>query len=360
MINKERSVEEFCRLVGIDSLSFHEEKMVAYLTKRLADMGIQPQTDSMGNIYAYVKGGKDEKPVLLCAHTDTVAPGLGKKAVIDGSGKITSDGTTVLGADDAAGIAAILELLEVLRENKLPHRDIELLFPAAEEVYIKGTNAFDFSKIRSKTGYVLDLDGDIGTAAVQAPSLISFEANITGRSAHAGFAPEAGINAIAAAAEAISHISQGRPDDISTLNIGTIQGGTATNIISESCIVKGELRSLSHQNALDLLRGVKTGFEQACKKHGADLVFTESTDLTAYKTELSSETVDIYKRACAAADIAPKFISTFGGSDNNNFAKNGIEGIVVSVGYHNAHTCGEYIYADDIAKVTKILLEIVR
>ena len=174
MVNKNRLTDTFCRLVAIDSVSFGEENMVRYLTARLAEMGISAETDDMHNIYAYIPGGLPGEPVLLSAHTDTVAPGIGKRAILHPDGKITSGGDTVLGADDAAGLAAILELLAVLKENRIPHRDTELLLPAAEEVYIKGTSAFDFTKIKAKTAYVLDLDGDIGRAAYCAPSLISF------------------------------------------------------------------------------------------------------------------------------------------------------------------------------------------
>ena len=348
MINKERSVRRFCELVSIDSLSFKEDKMTGHLLNVLKTLDINAERDKAGNIYAYVKGGFEGGPILLCAHTDTVSPGIGKKAVVHTDGKITSAGDTVLGADDMAGIAAILEVLCVLRENGLKHRDIELLFPAAEEVYIKGTSAFDFSKMISKTGYVLDLDGEIGTAAVQAPSLISFEINVKGKTAHAGFAPENGINAIAAAAEAPHMIKQGRPDDVSTLNIGTIAGGTATNIVSESCVLKGELRSLDDKTAEKLFDELKQCFETACEKYGAGFEIKHEKPLTAYKTDINGKTAKLFEAACKAADIKPKFVSTFGGSDNNNLAKHGIEGIVVSVGYHNAHTAEEYIYTDDL------------
>lgn len=366
MCNTKRLVDEFCKLVSIDSISFNERKMADYLKDELNKIDIEVYEDdagnyykgNTGNLYGYIKGNIEGDPILFSAHMDTVEPGIGKKAVVHSNGKITSEGNTILGADDMAGVSAILEALRVIKENKINHRDIELLFPVAEEIYIKGTNVFDFNRLKSKTAYVLDLSGEIGRAALQAPSLISFTIEVKGKAAHAGFSPEEGINAIAAVAEAISNIKQGKIDSESTLNIGTINGGTGTNIISDSCIVKGELRSLEHDKALILLDNLKSVFENSCKKYKAELRFDYNIDLKAYKTDVNSISVQRFESACKALDISTNYISTFGGSDNNNFAKNGIEGIVVACGYNNAHTCQENIYISDLEKITAIVLKL--
>ncbi len=366
MCNKKRLIDEFCKLVSIDSTSFKERKMADYLKGELNKIGIEIYEDNAGeyynsntgNLYGFLKGDIEGESLLFSAHMDTVEPGTGKKAVVHSDGKITSEGNTVLGADDMSGVAAILEALRVVKENNMSHRDIELLFPVAEEIYIKGTNVFDFSRLKSKTAYVLDLSGNMGTAALQAPSLISFTVEVRGKAAHAGFSPDKGINAIAAAAEAIANIRQGKIDNESTLNIGTIKGGTGTNIISESCVVKGELRSLDHNKAMDLLNNLKSAFEDSCKKYRAELNFDYNIDLKAYKTDKNSIAVQKYEDACNALGISTNYVSTFGGSDNNNFAKNGIEGIVVACGYNNAHTCQENIYISDLERLTGIVLNL--
>lgn len=364
MNNTKRLVNEFCKLVSIDSTSFKERKMADYLKSELKKLGVEIYEDNAGdyynsdtgNIYGYLNGNIEGEPVLFSAHMDTVEPGINKKAVVHSDGKITSDGNTVLGADDLSGVVAILEALKAIKENNIDHRDIELLFPIAEENYIKGTNVFDFGRLKSKTAYVLDLSGEIGTAALQAPTLISFTAEVRGQASHAGFAPEKGINAIAAAADAISNINQGKIDSESTLNIGTINGGTGTNIVSEGCVVKGELRSLDHDKALNMINNVKSVFEDSCKKYNAELRIDYNIDLEAYKTDVNSKTVKKYESACNALGISTKYMSTFGGSDNNNFALNSIEGIVVACGYYNAHTCQENIYISDMEKLSNIVL----
>ena len=217
-------LEEFAGFTEIDSVSFGERRMADLLKEKLRALGFETEEDdagshydgNAGNVYGFLKGSLSGEPVLFSAHMDTVEPGIGKKAVFQEDGRITSDGTTVLGADDAAGLTEILGGIRRVLSSGKPHRDIEVLFPIAEEVYTKGTRVFDFSKIRSKEAYVLDLSGPVGSAAVQAPSLISFVLTIHGEAAHAGFEPEKGIHAVTAAALAIARLPQGHLEEDTT------------------------------------------------------------------------------------------------------------------------------------------------
>lgn len=361
MINRERLINEFCRLVSIDSVTFDERKMADYIISVFREMGTELYEDnagkvcnsSTGNLYGYIEG--DGEPILLCAHMDTVEPGAGKRAVIHSDGIITSGGNTVLGADDAAGLAVIIEAIRSAKENSRKHRPAELLFSVAEEVYTKGTRAFDFSKIRSREAYVLDLSGEIGTAALSAPSIISFNAEIKGKAAHSGFSPEEGINAIAITARAIANIRQGRLDKNTTLNIGIITGGTATNIVPESCTVKGEIRSLDHSNAMDILEYVRESIEKECLENNAVLAFGHTVEIKAYEINKKSPVVMNYEKVCKELDMPVKLISTFGGSDNNNIVQKGIDGIVISCGMNNVHSCQEYTSIDELVKCTEII-----
>ncbi len=365
MTNKKRLLDEFISLTAIDSPSFCERKMAERISSLFAEMGIALEEDdagrhyggNAGNLYGFLKGSIEGSPVLFSAHMDTVEPGKGKKAVISGD-KITSAGNTVLGADDCAGIAEIAEAVRYIKENKIPHRDIELLFTIGEEVFIKGSDVFDFSKIRSEYGYVLDLSGNAGIAALSAPSLISFEITVKGKAAHAGFEPENGINATAAAALAVSELKQGHIDDISTLNIGMFSGGSAINIVPDECRIKGEIRSLKHERALELIEEVKKCFYEACGKFGADCDIKYNIDLTAYSADKGGRAVKHFEKACGALDIETEYISTFGGSDNNNIVKNGIDSVVISCGMQNVHSCDEYINISELVKCTEIVIKL--
>lgn len=189
MIDEKRIADFFAELVSIDSPSLEEREMADTLKIKFAEIGVtltedhtQEQTGSnAGNLFARIPGSLAGAPVLFAAHMDTVEPAKGKKAVSHEDGTVTSDGTTVLGADDLAGVTAIYEAVRHLIETKIPHRPIEILISTGEELYCKGANAFDYSQVQAKEAYVLDLSGAIGAAAYAAPTLVSFAAKIQGK-----------------------------------------------------------------------------------------------------------------------------------------------------------------------------------
>lgn len=355
-INKERMIEEFIRLVEIDSPSFKEGQMARYIEDRLQKLGISVSKDTAGNLYGYWEGTLLLPPLLFSAHMDTVEPAKGKKAVVGEDEVIRSGGATVLGADDCSGIAAILEAIEAIKEQNLPHRPLELLFTVAEEVYCKGVQLFDTSKIKAREAYILDLAGPVGSAAYQAPTILAFTASITGRASHAGFAPEEGIHAIAAAADAIGKLPLGRIGEDTTLNVGVIEGGLATNIVPDLCVVRGEVRSFTHEKAVAQIQMVKEHFEMAAKKIGACAAFATDIGGEAYKTPLDHPVVRRFEAACAEAGILPLLQKTFGGSDNNYFAKQGIFGLVVAPGMNLCHSCEEYTTTGELCEAAKLTL----
>ena len=140
-INRNRLVEEFCELVAIDAPSYEEYDMSQVLIGKLKELGFEVLQDNAGeviggnagNVYGYLKGEIEGDPILFSAHMDTVGPAYGKKAIVHEDGRITSNGDTVLGADDVAGIVSILEAIRGIKEQKKPHRSMEVLFTVAEE-----------------------------------------------------------------------------------------------------------------------------------------------------------------------------------------------------------------------------------
>lgn len=358
----------FAKLVEIDSPSLREHRMAEQIKKMFGELGIELTEDDsaevtgsdVGNLYAYVPGTLPGGTILFAAHMDTVMPANGKKAIFHPDGKVTSDGTTVLGADDIAAVTAIYEAVKYIKENKMAHRNLELLFTTGEELYCKGAKAFDCKLLKASSVYVPDLSGGVGMAAYAAPSILSFQVTIRGVASHAGFAPEDGINAIAAGADAIASLEQGRIDENTTANIGCIQGGDGINIVSPECIIKGEIRSLHHEKALEVLEAYRQQFEQSAKKFGASIVWESNVDIKAYETNPDSEPVRAFCRAAEKAGVMPHLTKTFGGSDNNVFAQYGIEGIVLASAMHNVHSCEEYTDIQEIKKVTQILIQLLR
>lgn len=366
MVQNEDILKTFEQLVAIDSPSLREREMSEYIKKMFSEIGISLKEDdsakvtgsNAGNLYGYIQGGGTKSPLLLSAHMDTVQPACGKKAVVAQDGVVRSDGTTVLGADDLAGLTEIYHTIKYLRENNKTHRDIELLFTTGEELYGKGVKAFDCSKLKSKSAYVLDLSGEIGMAAYAAPTILSFCASVKGRSAHAGFCPEDGVNAILAVSNAISKLPQGRVDEQTTANIGMISGGAGINIVPEKCVVRGEIRSLKHEAAVALADRYREVFEKEAQKLGAALEWDMTVDIKAYETNTDSAVVREYKEAVQKAGIEARLLKTFGGSDNNVLAEYGIEGMVIANSMHQVHSCQEYTNIDEMQKVVEILISL--
>jgi tripeptide aminopeptidase len=367
MINRERIAEEFEKLTGIDSVSFCERNMADALLVRMKELGFQNIREdhagagfggNAGNLYGYLEGSLPGSPILLFAHMDTVEPGLGKKAVLSEDGIFRSQGDTVLGSDDVAGIVEILEGIRSLREEGFPHRDVEVVFSIAEEPYTKGVSQFDFDKIRAKEAYVLDLSGPVGSAACQAPSILSFTATVHGRASHAGFEPERGVNAIRIAAEALGQIPQGHLDAETTRNIGTIQGGTATNIVSDLCTVTGEVRSYDHPKALAAVEEVRSIFEKTAAGYGAQVTFEQEVHMKAYRIDETEAPVQRFLTACRNNGLDAQLTQTFGGSDNNQFAAHGIRGIVLSCGMSQVHSKEEFCSLRDLEEGAALVREL--
>lgn len=366
LTNKKRLIEEFKQLISIDSPSFGERNMADYLKEQLTGLGLTVHEDdagsrlggNSGNLYGFLEGDNRLQPILLGAHMDTVEPSAGKRT-IEKDGILYSGGDTVLGADDCSGVAAILEALRVVREQKLSHRPIEILFTIAEEAYCKGAAQLDFSNILSKEAYVLDYSGPAGTAASQAPTILSFTAAVHGLASHAGFAPHKGKHAIRAVAEAIAQLPLGQTDFETTLNIGTIQGGRATNIVPDLCTVSGEIRSYSHEKALELADRVRKSFADSAAKIGGTSDFDQLICFHAYKTPQDHPVIERFQRICGTLGLPGTLKPTFGGSDSNVFAQHGITGLVVASAMYQCHSLDEYAPIDELvqlAELTRLLI----
>lgn len=308
MVNRDRMVNEFIELVKIDSLTLKERDMADTLKKKLEDMGYQPKEDdagkktggNAGNLICKIEGNKNVPAVLLMAHMDTVVPGIGKKPVIDGN-LIKTDGTTILGGDDAAGIECILEALRVLKENTLSHGDIYVVFTIAEEGGLLGAKNLDLSGIDAKYGFVMDDGGPIGHVAVSAPSQNKIDVKIFGKAAHAGVEPEKGISAIQIAAEAVSSMKLGRIDAETTANIGIISGGQATNIICDYVEINAEARSRSSEKLEKQTAHMEECFNKAAGKYNGRIIFESKLLYPAFNIEEHDEIISVLKTASQKA-----------------------------------------------------------
>lgn len=359
--------EDFSTLTAIDSVSGQERDFCDALKKRLAALGVETYEDdagtrtggNCGNLYGFLPGELPLPPLLFSAHMDTVEPGRGKKAVLHDDGLITAAGGTILGADDAAGIAVLLEALTRLREAG-SHRPIELLFPVSEECYGLGSAVAEYDRIHAKEAYTLDLSGAIGEAAYAAPTILFFTVTVKGKAAHAGFAPQDGINAVAAAARAIAKIPQGEPEPGVTCNIGLVSGGEASNIVPALCRASGEIRSLSHEAAVAQWEKVKAVFEAESAAAGAMAVAESKIPIAAYKIPLHRPVVRRFEAACQTVGVKAHLHTTLGGSDNNNYARHGIEGLVIASAMYDVHSTREYSRLDEMERCAALAFTLMK
>lgn len=367
MVNRTRLVDEFLELVKIDSLSGKERQMCDTLKRKLENMGYMPVEDNAGekiggnsgNIICTIKGNKNVPAIMLAAHMDTVVPGIGKKAVIEGD-IIKTDGTTILGGDDASGIAIILETMRILKEENIPHGDIQIVFTVAEEIGLLGAKNLDYSKIHAKYGFILDSDGRIGCAAIKAPSQHKINVVVKGKAAHAGIEPENGISAFTVMAHAIANMRLGRIDEETTANIGVIHGGTATNIVCDRVEIEGEARSRQQDKLQSQTDHMRDCFMQAAEKLGGQVEFNYEMEYPAFNVPTDSAIIDIMKSAATDCSIEFEAVVTGGGSDTNIINSKGIVAVDLSVGMTNVHSVKEQISIKDMQDAVTYLIAIVQ
>ncbi|MCX7710507.1 MAG: M20/M25/M40 family metallo-hydrolase [Clostridia bacterium] len=366
MIDRNRMVNEFIELVKIDSISLKEREMADTLKSKLESMGYSVYEDNAGqetggetgNLICTIKGKTGIPAILLMAHMDTVVPGIGKKPRIEGN-LIKTDGTTVLGGDDLAGVECILETIRVLKENNLEHGDVQVAFTIGEEIGLLGSKHLDYSKIYAQYGFVMDDGGPIGHVAVKAPSQNKIDITVKGKAAHAGVEPEKGINAIQIASEAISEMKLGRIDEETTANIGIIQGGQATNIICETVEMKAEARSRDEEKLEKQTEHMRECFEEAAEKFGGSVIFKSERMYPAFDIQETDEIVKILRKAAEKSGIELKLEATGGGSDTNIINGKGIQAVDISIGMDKVHSVEEQINIEDMVKAAEFLVSIV-
>lgn len=350
----------------MDSLSRKEARFSKLIRKELSGMGIRPIEDKAGrhiggdcsNLYAFIKGNVKGVPrMLLNAHIDTVMPGENIRPRIR-KGRIFSDGTTILGGDDKAGVAVIMEVLKTLKDRKIPHGDIDVLFTVAEEISLMGSKHVNRKFLRSRFGYVLD-GGDVDRVINKAPSQDSIEIKITGRAAHAGVHPEKGINAIKVASSAISKMRIGRIDSETTANIGIINGGVATNIVPETVIIKGEARSHDMRKLRRQTAHMGKILRKECARYGAKLSYRVTPSYRAFEVPVTHEAMALLKRAAKNIKLKLKVKATGGGSDANIFSSFGLPCLIIGVGADSVHTKKESVSINDMAKGAELVLNVI-
>lgn len=364
-------IRYFLELVAIDSESRDERAVTDRLKADLAELGADILEDdantftggNAGNLHALIPGRADQKPILFCAHADTVKPGLGVKASIT-EGRIHTDGTTVLGGDDKSGLAEIIMGIRDVVESGEPHAPIEVLVTVSEEIGLLGAKHFDKSKLRSAFGYALDAHR-VGDLVVGAPAQNSIRMVITGKEAHAGVEPEKGINAIRVAAEAIAAMPLGRIDHETTCNVGIISGGSATNIVPNRVELKGEARSHNPRKLEQVTADIRHAAESAVQRHNYDfgaaaLEWESKQEYAAFRVGDGEAVVQLALDALNDLGIKAEVTVGGGGSDANIINAAGLPMIICGTGMNKVHTVAEDIEAEELKRGAAFIAALIR
>jgi tripeptide aminopeptidase len=352
MIDTDRLLQTFLALSRIDNPSKHEAAIASAVISRLRELGLKPDQDAKGNIIAALEG--QGEPLLLNAHLDSVAPAVGKVPVVDGD-VVRSGGDTVLGADDLAGVAAILEGVQSALGQPGSLRAAEIVFTVEEEIGLFGARGLDYGRLRSRMGVAFDMNGDVGGICVSAPAQASISVTIHGRAAHAGIAPEEGIDAVRVAAQAIAAMPLGRIDDETTANIGIITGGSARNIVPDRVEITAEARSRDDAKLDRQLAAMQTAFEDAVAQHGARLEWSATRAYGPLRIADDAPIVTRCRAALTTLGLEPRLVATGGGSDVNIFNMHGIEAVNLSIGYRDIHSTNEHIAIEDLANAARLV-----
>jgi tripeptide aminopeptidase len=356
----------FVELARLPSPPGQERAVADRVVRYLRDLALPVDEDeagaqidsTIGNLLCRVEPTGGGTPLFFCAHLDTVPPDGPLEPVLD-DGFVRNAGGTILGADNKAAVAAMLEATRRIVAENRPHGGIELLFTPKEEVGLRGAAAFEHERLRARVGYVYDHAGPIGEVILGAPYQCKIDAGFHGRAAHSGMYPEDGRSAIAAAARAIADLRLGRLDEETTANVGEIRGGTARNIVPEHCSFLAEARCHDEAKLGALVQEMLETITFAAQLSECDVETQVDPSARGYRFRRDDEPVRLAVAALERAGLQPTYGLSGGGADANVFNERGLECLNLANGMVDIHTPDERIAVDDLERMVDVTLCIV-
>lgn len=363
VVSEERLLSRFLQLVQVDSVSTEEGELARILENELRSIGFSVFNDgtgpTTGNLIAGMRGTTvTVPPIALNAHMDTVEPGRGVRPVVQDR-VVRSSGDTILGGDCKAPLAAILEGVRAVVEAGVPRPDLELLFTWGEERAHLGARALDISLMHSACCFTLDSERPIGTIIESAPGYYSVKAAFRGRAAHAGAAPEKGINALLAASRAIARMPLGRIDHETTANVGLIRGGSGRNTVPALVELEGEARSRDAAKLDAQVEAMRRAMEEEAARIGATLDLDIKVEYRPYRLDPDAPVVAMARRALEWMGMVVTMEPTGGGSDANDLNAKGLPTVVLGSGLRDPHTVDESFAVDDLVILSRLVVELI-
>ena len=352
-------VELLLELAAIPSPPGEERAVADAVLRYLAELGLSPDEDAFGNLYARIEPTAEGTPLFFCAHLDTVPPSGELRPVVE-EGVVRNAGGTILGADNKAAVAQMLEgIRRVLVEN-IPHAGIELVFTRQEEIGLVGAANFDQTRLHAQLGFVYDQEGPIGEIILGAPFAQGMEITFTGRAAHAGMSPEEGRSAIQAAAKAIADMRLGRVDEETTANVGVISGGTAGNIVPERCTFSAEARCHDERKLGELVQEMLDICTYAASEAECTMQSESRKDYRGYRFAKTEPVVELAAGALARCGHEVRYGLSGGAADANVFNERGLHCVNVTHGVHDFHSPNERVSVEDLEAMVDVTVALVK
>jgi tripeptide aminopeptidase len=357
-VDHDRLLRTFVDVLSVDSYWGHEDRVVAIIRPLLEAVGVVCTQDKIGNLIGrWPANGKDIRPIMLNAHMDTVQPTPQMRPVVKDD-VVYSDGSSVLGADDKAGVAAIVEAVRAVHEAGRDHGPIDLVFTVGEDVGQFGADAFDPHDIEARVGVVFDLGRPVGEVVTRQAGICSLDATFHGRAAAAAV-PAPGISAIAMLARAVDNMTLGRVDELTVANVGVVSGGQARNIVPPEAKLVGQVRGLV-QEALDRqIAAMRKAVEDAAAAFGGHVEIEQQGRFSPTQFSPDDPAIRLAETAIRAAGLEPRHTSTFGGSDAQNFNEKGITTAILACGYRDMHTLEESIPRESLRQLTQVAAQLI-
>jgi tripeptide aminopeptidase len=353
-MDKDRLTATLIDLVRIPSTSGHEEKIRIHLAQYLASLGLATTIDEAGNLISTLTG--EGTPLLLNAHMDRVPPGLGHQPLLR-NGVLFSDGTTNLGADDAAGIAIILEVVRRTIEHELPHPPLVIVFTVQEEAGLCGASNFDSTSWNVADGIVFDNAYEAGIVVSRGAAYEAFDVEITGRTGHPGKDLTQTVHAIEIF-RAANYLHGSYNNDQTRINVGKIVGGNARNAIPDFVTIEGELRSYEPLEVREKYKqAIQDAFEQAARFLGGYVKVRFKTHSNGYVIDPEEPLLHTYRTALEQHGLALHMKPTFIGSDTSGFRPM-IKAFTISTGVVHEHSTEEHVAIDPLEQLVIDTLQV--
>lgn len=330
-----------------------------------------PYGGNCGNLIVKLPGTVRAPRRMLMAHIDTVPLCVGARPVRDGDVIRPQDSHTALGGDDRAGAAVVLNTLLAILQNERPHPPLTFYWPVQEEVGLIGAR---YVSLRDLGQPKLCFNWDGGSAedlCIGATGAYNLNITVHGIASHAGVHPEHGVSAIGIASLAIADIVENgwhglieKGSRTGTCNLGIIEGGDATNVVTDRCEITGEVRSHDDAFRNRIVKEIEKAFQRAAKKlknstgKRGSIDFRWDLKYPAFLLDRKEQTIEAARQALIAQGLTPNLAISNGGLDANFLSDRGLPTVTLGCGEKNVHTVDEKLIIENYLHACRIALDL--